>query len=197
MNKQTNAERNNGRQKALSSAQQLKQSVLNLDWTWKNYADVLGKIQSLEFNEAGSQEQDEKFKKEVQEILTSLNDPDTLFALSLDLKQANPQAYLDFQKSVISLDPSFEAKFIALEQKLQLALWNDNLSNTSISGGKITQKSPDGFNTTATLDGTQRTLSRSDSKFKLSSAIESDKEAQAAADKVERELNERIKPITQ
>jgi hypothetical protein len=38
------------------------------------------------------------------------------------LKQKDPQAYIDFQNSVIALDPSFEAKFITLEPKLQLAL---------------------------------------------------------------------------
>jgi hypothetical protein len=39
-----------------------------------------------------------------------------------------------------------------MQPKLQLALANDNLTDATISGDRISQKSPDGYTTTAKLD---------------------------------------------
>jgi flagellar biosynthesis regulator FlbT len=82
----------------------------------------LRKIQTLEFNETGNKEQDDKFKTKIQEILTELENPEILLSISQDLKSQDPQAYKDFKSSVIELQPSFRARFDLIEPKLKLAL---------------------------------------------------------------------------
>jgi len=98
------------------------------------------------------------FEAEVKAILQELNKPEVLFAISLDLQQKDPAAYQTFKSSVIELQPGFEAKFVALEPRLKLALGSDTLSNAAITGNRISQTSPDGYTTTAALDGTDRTF---------------------------------------
>jgi Zn-dependent oligopeptidase len=80
--------------------------------------------------------------------------------------------------------------------KLQLALGNDDLTRATISGGRIMETTKDGFTTAAKLDGSGRTLARSDSKFKLNSTTDSDKETKTAADQIEKDLAEQLTPIT-
>jgi hypothetical protein len=75
-----------------------------------------------------------------------------------------------------------------------LALGSDNLKNTTIKGANISQETPDGFTTTAKLDGTQRTIGRVDSNYKLKSDLDT-ATAQREADKITNELTEALKPI--
>ncbi len=169
-------------------------SLENLNWTWKNYDWVLKRVKNLKTLVA-EKWLNEDFENEINSILTELQNPATLFALSLDLQQQDPKAYETFKTAVIELQPSFEAKFIALEPKLKLALWNDTLTNATITGNSISQTS-DKYTTTAKLDWTERTLGRSDSEYKLNSTLKSDKRVQEEVRQVEAELNERIEPIT-
>jgi hypothetical protein len=75
-----------------------------------------------------------------------------------------------------------------------LALSNDNLNNITITGKNITQTNPDGFTTTATLDGKTRTLSRTDSTYKLKSNLDA-AAAQQQADKIDYDLATALKPL--
>lgn len=192
--KENKIERNENKINRNNSIIQLANSLENLNWEWKNYNSTLNRIKNLKALVA-EKGLTADFDAEVKSILAELENPEILFSLSLDLQQKDPKAYESFKSSVIELQPSFEAKFIALEPKLKMALGTDTLKNATISGNRITQTSPDGYTTTAALDGSERTLGRSDSPYRLKSRLASDKQLQTEADRAEKELNNRIEPI--
>ena len=194
INEQNKTERNAELSEREESFDNLANSLSTLNWEWKNYNSTLTRVKNLKTLVA-EKWLNADFEAEVKAILQELNNPEILFAISLDLQQKDPEAYQTFKSSVIELQPSFEAKFTALEPRLKLALGSDTLKNATITGNRISQTSPDGYTTTAELDGADRTFWRADSRYRLKSTLDSEKPLHKEMGRVEKELNRRIEPI--
>jgi len=155
----------------------------------KPYKGLLDRLQTIDPNNPW---------KEFDEILSQLNNQETLISLTLDIqakdRQNGTHNFDAFKSAVINLDPSFKDKFRQAEINAKLALWTDTLQNTKITDRGYKQTGNDGFTTSATLDGQDRSISRTDSDYSLKSDIDSTT-AQKEAEKLSNDLAENLKPI--
>jgi len=180
----------------------LSNSLTNIDQNWKDEKtnEILTRVSNLKQLIAGK-DFTESFDTEIQSILAELkNNPQTLLEISLDLQTQDQKNgthnYEAFRSSIISLDSSFTSLLPQLDTKAKLALWTDNLNNAKITDKQISQTTKDGFSTTASLDGTARTLSLANSKFKLNSSLDNDQQVQAEAEKITTTAKEQLEPLT-
>jgi hypothetical protein len=192
-NEQNMLERNKELIERKATFDKLASSLEGIDWTWKNYNSVLERIKALK-----TLELNEDFDNEVRAILQELENPQTLLSISLDLQtqdQKNGTRNFEaFKSAVINLDPRFRDRFAQAETNAKLALWTDNLHNTTITDKGYKQAGKDGFTTSATLDGKDRAISRTDSNYSLKSNIDSTT-VQKEVEKLTNDLAEALKPI--
>lgn len=181
------------------TALQLVDSVSSLSWEWKAYEQILKRIVALK-SLAVDKWLSEELDAEIKAILSELEDPQTLFAVSLDLqaqdRKNGTHTYEAFKSSIIALEPGFKAKFHDADTRAMLALWTDTLKNTSRSGKTISHLTDDGFLLSAALDNTDRKLSRQGSKYLLASNLNTQtalNEVQA----IESRLQKNIKPFAE
>lgn len=140
----------------------------------------------------------EDFDNELKAILAELENPGILLAVSLDLQEQDRQngthTYEAFKSSIITLEPGFRPRFTEAETRAMLALGTDKLKNSISTDKVIKQATDDGFMLKASLDGTDRAISRLGSKYALSSSIE----IRAALEEVQgidKILQENLKPL--
>lgn len=168
---------------------------VNLDWKDSVTIDILTRIRNLQ-TLLGKEWWEIEFDTEVSSILNDLKkSPETLQAVAIDLQAQSPKAYETFRTSLISLDSDFITLLPTQDAKAKLTLWNDNLREVTITNGKISQNSSDGYTTTANLDGTERTLSRMGSNYKMKSTLSNDEVVQKEADNIASEANKELEPI--
>lgn len=170
-------------------------SLASLNVNKPEYTSILKRFNDLKNLVAENKWFTQEFDNKLTAILSDLkNSPKTLQAIALDLQAKDPKSYEAFRLSLISLDPSFKNILSAADAKAKLALWSDSLKGAAINGN-ISQTSPDGYTTTAKLDGTGRTLRRADSNYTLRSTLRHDEQAQREADRLTGEVNKELEPI--
>ena len=171
-------------------------SISSLDWKWKSYDWIRERIINLK--NLVDKNDFSALDTEVKSILAELHKPEVLAPICLDLQEQDRKNWTNnyeaFKSSIISLDSSFRRRIPDMETKNMLALWTDTLNKTIITNNELKHATNDGFIVSASLDNSNRNISRPWAKYALKSDIEA-KVAQEEANKITTDLAERVNPL--